>query len=125
MCSIAALAAHLFQAREQLVLAVEAAVGIVAHVVGVVELVRLDVLVGDAEAATKASASRLCDSGREAESAVMARAFAPSTLVRGPGQVGRIGAAGEGHDHAAHGAQRFAKSLRSFSSIALRSCQVY
>jgi hypothetical protein len=38
------------EAREQLVLAVEAAIRIVAHVLRVIELVRLDVFVNDSEA---------------------------------------------------------------------------
>jgi hypothetical protein len=47
----AAVAADLVEAREQFVLAVEAAVGAVAGVVGVIELVGLDVLVADTVAA--------------------------------------------------------------------------
>ena len=47
--AVAALAADFVEAREELVLAVEAAVGRVAEVVGVVEFVGLDVLVRDSE----------------------------------------------------------------------------
>ena len=57
---VAALAAHTSQAREQLVLAVEAAVRIVLHVIGIVELVRLDVLVRDAEALARRPRHRAC-----------------------------------------------------------------
>ena len=35
----------------------------------------------------------------------MATALSPSACVGGPGEVGGIGAAGVGHDDAAHGAQ--------------------
>lgn len=45
-----------------------------------------------------ASASRLCESGMEAESAVIAMAFS-QRAVRSPAQVGRIGPARVGHDH--------------------------
>ena len=114
MCSIAALAAHLLQAREQLVLAVEAAVGIVAHVVGIVEFEGLDVLVGDAELAHEGfgiALVRFRHGGRiggDGERAVAQHA------VRGPRQVGRIGAAGKGHQHAAHAAQDGEETLFFF-----------
>ena len=47
----------------------------------------------------KASASRLCDSGMEAESAVIATARGPSTLARRPRQVRGVGAARVRDDH--------------------------
>jgi hypothetical protein len=45
-----ALAAELFEAREELVLAMETAVRVVADVIGIVEFVGIDELVNDAEA---------------------------------------------------------------------------
>jgi hypothetical protein len=47
---ISARPANFRQPREQLVLAVETAIRIVLHVIGIVEFVRLDVLVRDPEA---------------------------------------------------------------------------
>ena len=77
---VAAIAAHFLQAGEQFVLAMETAVGIVAGVIRVIELARLNVLVDDAEALPRRlPASRLWDSGMDAESAVTASAFFPST----------------------------------------------
>ena len=116
MCSIAALAADFFQAREQLVLAVEAAVRVVAarsrdyrtrgsrctrarcrscaHERLGVALVRFG------------KRGRI---GRDGDRVVAQRA------VRRPGQIGRIRAAGEGHDHAAHRARDRRTACCSFS----------
>ena len=49
--SDAAFAPHFFQAREQLVLAVKTPAGVVLEVIGILEFVRLNVLVRDPEMA--------------------------------------------------------------------------
>ena len=73
----APLASHLVEPGEQFVLAVEAAVGTVLDVVRIVELARLDVFVPESHSRANSSASRLCDSGNDAESAVIAIAWSP------------------------------------------------
>ena len=102
---VAALAAHLRQAREQFVLAVEAAVRVVADVVGIVEFVGLDVLVRDAEALDEGLGIALVRLGQRCRIGGHGDGVRSQHAIRRPRQVGRIGAAGERHDHAAHGSQ--------------------
>ena len=100
---VAALAAHLFQAREQLVLAVEAAVGTIAHVIGIVELLGRDVLVDDAEAFHEGLGIALVRFRKRSGIRRDGHCIGAQRAVRRPRQIGGVGAAGEGHDHAAHG----------------------
>ena len=105
MCSIAALAADRFQAREQFVLAVEAAVGTVAHVVGIFEFAGLDILVDDAEACHEGLRIALVRFRKRGGVRGDRHGIGAQGAVRRPRQIGRIGAAGEGHNHAAHGGE--------------------
>ena len=110
----AALAAHLFQSREQLVLAVEAAVGIVLRIIRVGELAGLDVFVGDAKLRGERFGIALVrfrnggGIGRDRQRSGAHRA------VRRPRQIGRIRAAGKSHQHAAHAPQVFEEPLFFF-----------
>ena len=102
---VTARAAHLLETREQLVLAVEAAVGIVAGVVGILELGGADVLVHQAESLDERLGVALVGFGKRGRVGGDGDGIGTEHVVGGPGQVGRIGAAGEGDNHAAHGAQ--------------------
>ena len=83
----------------------EAAVGIVADVIGIVELVRLDVLVGNAEALDERFGVALVRFGNGGGIGGDREGVRAEHLVRGPGQVGGIGAAGECDDHALQGTE--------------------
>ena len=102
---VTARAAHLLQTREQLVLAVEAAVGIVAGVIGIVELGGPDVLVHDAESLDERLGVALVGFGKRGRVGGDGDGVGTEHAVGGPGQVGRIGAARESHNHAAHAPQ--------------------
>ena len=101
----AALTPHRFQAREQFVLAVEAAVGTVAHVVRVFELARLDILVDDAEACHEGLRIALVRFRQRGGVRGDGHGVGAQRAVRRPRQIGGIGAAREGHNHAAHGGE--------------------
>ena len=101
----AALAADFFQAREQFVLAVEAAVGVVLQVIGIFEFARLDIFVRDSELPHESlgiALVRLRDGGR-------IRGYGQSVgaerLVRSPRQIGGIRPSGIGHHYPVQPAQ--------------------
>jgi hypothetical protein len=106
-----ALAPHLFQPREQLVLAVETAVGIVPRVIRVLEFAGFDVLVSDAELRDERLGIAFVrfrngsGIGRDRQRSGTHRA------VCRPRQVGRIRAAGKSYQHAAHVPQDFEEPL--------------
>ena len=102
MCAIAALFADLFQPVEQLVLAVEAAVRVVLQVIGILELVRRDQLVPDAELRAKSIGVALVRLGNGSRIGRDGDGVLAQHLLRRPGQIGRVRPAGIGHDHLAH-----------------------
>jgi hypothetical protein len=100
-----ALAAELFEAGEKLVFAVEAAVGAVADVVRVVELVGLDELVSDAELSRKGLGVALVRPGERRRIGGDGKGPAAEGLMGGPREISGIGAARKGDDHSAERAQ--------------------
>jgi hypothetical protein len=101
----AALAADFFQARKQFVLAVEAAVGVVLQVIGILEFARLDIFVRDSELPHEGlgiALVRLRDGSRIRGHG---QSVAAQHLVRSPRQIGRIRPAGIGHHYPVQPAQ--------------------
>ena len=96
----------LVEAREQLVLAVEAAVGIVGDVVGIIELVRFNVFVTDAVVAGKLFRVALVGLRKRRRIRGNRDGVIAQRLLRRPGKIGGIRAAGIGDDHAAHVPER-------------------
>src|SRR5262249_23711387 len=101
----AALASYLLQACEQFILAVKTAVRIVAHVVGIVELVSLDVLVRNAETFDKCLSVPLVRGGKRSRIGGHGDGICAQYAVGGPRQIGGIRTTGEGNDHAAQRAE--------------------
>src|ERR1017187_3631189 len=102
---VAALAAHGFQAGEEFVLAVEAAVGTVLRVSGIVEFVRLHVLMHDAEALHESFGIALVRFRKRGGVRGDSHGVPSEGAIGRPRQIGGVGAAGEGHDYAAHGGE--------------------
>src|ERR1022692_1619581 len=102
---VAALAAHGFQAGEEFVLAVEAAVGTVLRVSGIVEFVRLHVLMHDAEALHESFGVALVRFRKRGGVRGDSHGVPSEGAIGRPRQIGGVGAAGEGHDYAAHGGE--------------------
>ena len=120
---VAALAAHRFQAREQFVLAVEATVRSVARVVRIFKLVGCHVLVDDPEALHERLRIALVRFRQRGRVGGDGHGVCPQSAVRRPRQIGGVGAAAKGHNHAAHGREvRQQLALLLFNRAA--KCQV-
>src|SRR5215472_167161 len=102
---VAALAADFAKTREELVFAVEAAVGVVAQVIGIVELAALDVFVHDAELLHEGFEIALVGFGQRRRIGGDGEGAGAQHAMRGPRQIGRVGATGESYDHAAQRSQ--------------------
>ena len=107
----AAFARHHFQARKQLVLAMEAAVGIVLDVVGIIELARRDIFVTEAPLASERLGILLVRFGNGCRIRGDGQCVFAEDAVRGPSQIRRIGAARICDDHAPHRLQNREKSV--------------
>ncbi len=70
---------HFIQTLKQFVLAMKTPIRMIRQVKRIVKLFCFDIFVTDTVLARNSSAARLCDSGKEAESAVTAMAESPKT----------------------------------------------
>ena len=93
-------AAEFGEPREQLVLAVEAAIGVVADVIRILEFVRLDVLMPDSELPDKRFRIPFVRFGNRRRVGRDGQRVVAQGLRGGPRQISRIRTARKGHDHA-------------------------
>ena len=85
---------------EQLILAVEAAVRVVLHVVWILELTGWDELVAEAALARELRGIPLVRFGNRCRIRSDRQRVLAQSQMRCPGQISRVGAAGIGHHHA-------------------------
>src|SRR5208283_5992689 len=100
-----------FQLRKQLILAMEAAVLVILDVVGVLELVGIDVLVLEAAGESKSLRVALMGFGDRRGIGGDGDGCVTQYPVRCPGKIGGVSAAGVGDDHPPQIAQQRKKLL--------------
>ncbi len=91
----------MFHLREELILAVEAAVGVVALVVGIAELVRMENLGWDAMPGGEGEGGGELGAGKRGRVGDDGEHVGAERLVSGVGEEGGVGTAGVGDEEAA------------------------